>query len=266
MESSLILQTKWFVLFQREWILDNSPLKIMEKSRQVGASFTDSFHSVYIVSFNDAFSTGGSGYGGTCAPLAGTAGNISLDPQFVDPANGNFNLQATSPVIDAGNNASPNLPQLDLDGNPRIAFGNAATCVNTVDLGVYEFILGPPAERTDWPTSRRPDRDHERVTAAGGHTASERLHVAEHESPVQDRAAGPVVSPRVETIIATSSSEQFPARSPIPFTATSTWRAPFATPAIEFATASPRSLWQWTLKTTFSAPRTCFFKYRMMSA
>ena len=56
----------------------------------------------------------------------------------------------------------------------------------------------------------------------------------------------------METIIATSSSEQFPARSPMPFTATSTWRAPFATPAIEFATASPRSLWQCVEITTCS--------------
>jgi HYDIN/CFA65/VesB family protein/parallel beta helix pectate lyase-like protein len=98
-----------------------------------------------IVSFNDAFSNGGSGYGGTCASLAGTAGNISLDPQFVDAVNGNYHLQAASPAIDAGNSVDPNLPGADLDGNPRIAFGNAATCVNAVDLGVYEFFLTTPA-------------------------------------------------------------------------------------------------------------------------
>jgi hypothetical protein len=34
----------------------------------------------------------------------------------------------------------------------------------------------------------------------------------------------PSASLRVRTIIAISSSEQLPARSPIPFTATSTWR------------------------------------------
>jgi hypothetical protein len=101
-----------------------------------------------LLSFNDAFSSGAAGYGGTCAPLAGTAGNMSLDPQFVNAANNNFHLQANSPAIDAGNNTDPNLPQLDLDGNPRIAFGNASTCVNTVDLGVYEFILTTPASAT----------------------------------------------------------------------------------------------------------------------
>ena len=57
------------------------------------------------------------------------------------------------------------------------------------------------------------------------------------------------------TIIAISSSEQFPARSPIPFTATSTCRAPASTPANELATASPRSLWQWVETTTSGGTR-----------
>ena len=56
---------------------------------------------------------------------------------------------------------------------------------------------------------------------------------------------------RVRTIIAISSSEQLPARSPMPFTATSTCRAPFTMPASELATASPRSLWQWVETTTW---------------
>ncbi len=106
-----------------------------------------------LLSFNDAFSPGAAGYGGTCASLAGTAGNISQDPQFVNAANNNFHLQAGSPAIDAGNNSDPNLPQVDLDGNPRIAFGNPATCVNTVDLGVYEFMLTVPAAATLSPAS-----------------------------------------------------------------------------------------------------------------
>jgi parallel beta-helix repeat protein len=106
-----------------------------------------------LLSFNDAFSPGAAGYGGTCASLAGTAGNISQDPQFVDALNNNFHLHAGSPAIDAGTNSDPNLPQLDLDGNPRIAFGNPATCVNTVDLGVYEFALTVPAAATLSPSS-----------------------------------------------------------------------------------------------------------------
>jgi hypothetical protein len=89
-------------------------------------------------------------------------GNIAADPQFVDPdgtdntpgtADDNLRLLATSPALDAGNNAdlpadtadldgdgdtSEPLP-LDLDGGPRIVNG-------IVDMGAYEgghqgFIL-----------------------------------------------------------------------------------------------------------------------------
>ena len=56
----------------------------------------------------------------------------------------------------------------------------------------------------------------------------------------------------MRTIIAISSSEQLPARSPIPLTATSICRAPFSMPASELATASPRSLWQCVEITTWS--------------
>ena len=56
-----------------------------------------------------------------------------MDPQFVDAAAGNYRLQATSPCLDAGNNAVVS-GTTDLDGNPRIAFGG-------VDLGAYEAQL-----------------------------------------------------------------------------------------------------------------------------
>src|SRR6266478_5674575 len=41
---------KYFLPYQRRWILDLSPLKIMQKSRQVGISYADAYHSVRIVS------------------------------------------------------------------------------------------------------------------------------------------------------------------------------------------------------------------------
>lgn len=64
-------------------------------------------------------------------PNPGGIGNIAADPQFVDPANSNFHLLASSPCIDRGSNAyAPGVT--DLDGNPRIMFG-------AVDMGAYEL-------------------------------------------------------------------------------------------------------------------------------
>ena len=53
---------------------------------------------------------------------------------------------------------------------------------------------------------------------------------------------------RTRIAITTSSSEALPARSPMPLTVHSIWRAPARTPASEFATAMPRSSWQCTEK------------------
>jgi transposase-like protein len=82
-------------------------------------------------------------------------------------------------------------------------------------------------------------------------------------------------SARVASAMTTSSIEQFPARSPMPLTATSTWRAPARTASSEFATASPRSLWQCTLTETsgptrrtisaINAPKSCGNAYPTVS-
>lgn len=82
--------------------------------------------------FNDAYSTNGSAFGGICTSQTGTNGNISADPLFVNAAKGNYQLQSGSPAINAGNNSAPDLPNNDLAGKPRIVGG-------TVDMGAYEF-------------------------------------------------------------------------------------------------------------------------------
>lgn len=86
--------------------------------------------------FGDLFTSGGSvsvtnsntqrGYTGT--------GNITADPQFVNPAVGNYRLQATSPCLNTGSAAAPGLPATDFDGGPRL-LGNAP------DMGAYETWL-----------------------------------------------------------------------------------------------------------------------------
>ncbi|MHC4739840.1 MAG: LamG-like jellyroll fold domain-containing protein [Planctomycetota bacterium] len=60
-------------------------------------------------------------------------GNIELVPEFIDPNNGDFNLLAASPCIEAGDNSSvPVEATTDIAGNPRIIGG-------VVDIGAYEF-------------------------------------------------------------------------------------------------------------------------------
>jgi hypothetical protein len=55
---------------------------------------------------------------------------ITNAPLFADPSSGQFQLQPTSPCINAGTNAYT-APGLDLAGNPRIIGG-------TMDMGAYE--------------------------------------------------------------------------------------------------------------------------------
>ncbi len=66
-------------------------------------------------------------------PILIDASNLDgVDPQFVDAANGDFHLLADSPLIDAGNNDAPHLPDEDFDGRTRIQDGQ-------VDIGAYEY-------------------------------------------------------------------------------------------------------------------------------
>lgn len=100
-----------------------------------------------IFDFNDVFSAGGVAFGGTCTDKTGIAGNISVDPKFLNPAAGNFRPAASSLTIDAGDNTAPNLPSTDLDGIARTVDSNQdGTAI--VDMGVFEsiadFQLGMP--------------------------------------------------------------------------------------------------------------------------
>jgi hypothetical protein len=84
-----------------------------------------------IVQFNDAFNPKVS-YGDMCSGFGGKNGNIASSPLFVNGVTGNFQLKASSPVINAGSNSAPNLPAKDFDGHTRIVGG-------TIDMGAYEF-------------------------------------------------------------------------------------------------------------------------------
>ncbi len=69
-------------------------------------------------------------------------GNISQDPQFIDPAGGDYHLMSPgSPCIDAGDNGAPYLPQTDIDGGPRIVGLAADIGADETDV-IVTFIRG----------------------------------------------------------------------------------------------------------------------------
>jgi hypothetical protein len=96
-------------------------------------------HIGAIIRYNNIFSVDGLAYGGTCSNRTGTDGNISADPLFTNPTLGDYHLRQGSPSIDSGDNTTPDLPDKDIDGNPRILDGDGnGTAI--VDMGVDEFL------------------------------------------------------------------------------------------------------------------------------
>ncbi|MGA1871118.1 MAG: choice-of-anchor Q domain-containing protein [bacterium] len=58
--------------------------------------------------------------------------NISADPKFLDPENGDYHLSSESPCIDKGDSTALYLPSTDLDGVERKLNGEP-------DIGAYEY-------------------------------------------------------------------------------------------------------------------------------
>jgi len=71
--------------------------------------------SAPVVSFSDVWGNA-TNYSGI-ADQTGVNGNISADPMFIDPGNGDYHLQADSCCIDAGINEGA--PDTDFEGDPR---------------------------------------------------------------------------------------------------------------------------------------------------
>jgi hypothetical protein len=66
-------------------------------------------------------------------------GNIDADPLFADPDNGDFHISSSSPCVDTGDNAAPQLPSIDFDGDPRVLDGDGDS-VAVVDMGADELL------------------------------------------------------------------------------------------------------------------------------
>ena len=75
-------------------------------------------------------------------------GNIDEDPHFLDPENGDYRLQSSSPCVDS---ASTEGPIDDLDGNPRPrdVGGIGRDGLNAFDMGAYEVQTPFSNSRTD---------------------------------------------------------------------------------------------------------------------
>ncbi len=65
-------------------------------------------------------------------------GNISQDPLFADPDNGDLHLTSGSPCIDKGNNDAPEIPKTDFEGDKRILDGDGDGNA-IVDIGADEY-------------------------------------------------------------------------------------------------------------------------------
>lgn len=88
---------------------------------------------------NDTFSPSGTGLQGTCSSQSNQNGNLTVDPLFVNPTHGNYQLKGGSPAIDTGANSSPYLTVKDFAGNERIVNGNDGPTA-IVDMGALEFM------------------------------------------------------------------------------------------------------------------------------
>jgi parallel beta-helix repeat protein len=82
---------------------------------------------------NDIFGTGALQPSG--CPL--DSSNLSANPDFVDPTNGNFREHSSSPTVTTGDSGTPLIPPTDLDNKNRMVCG-------TIDMGAYEFHPHPP--------------------------------------------------------------------------------------------------------------------------
>ncbi len=84
-----------------------------------------SIHSDLVLDFD----YGNSNLHNSFVPSSGDANTSSLDPQFIDPANGDYKLAVTSPLIDAGESSN-----FAFDVNGKIRPQGAA-----FDLGIHEI-------------------------------------------------------------------------------------------------------------------------------
>ncbi len=97
--------------------------------------------STATIDYNDFWSNSPSAITGLTA-----TNSLALNPLYVS-AGTNYHLQSSSPVIDAGSNAAPETPSVDMDDDSRPFDGNCDS-VAVVDMGADEATYTPSAPGT----------------------------------------------------------------------------------------------------------------------
>lgn len=127
--------------FWSEAVINNSIFRGNSASLgQPIALMGDGGYSSYNLNISHSDVQGGepSVYYDTGCSISWMEGMMDVDPQFMDPANGDYRLNPASPCIDKGDNSAPYLPEKDFEGDPRIIDGDAVPGA-IVDLGVDEY-------------------------------------------------------------------------------------------------------------------------------
>lgn len=136
------------------------------------------------LSHNDLYQNSVADYSGV--PVG--AGDVSVDPQFVDAQGGDWHLRATSPLIDAG--LSDETPSHDLDGDLRPLDGNGDGLA-VVDLGADEHTAWystptATASPTDAPTEAPTDTPTLSPPPSDTPTATEPSTASPTEAPTSE--------------------------------------------------------------------------------
>jgi len=101
------------------------------------------------VAGNDVFGNAQGDYLGALPNQTGLNGNISANPQFLNPPARDFHLAFGSPCVDAGV-VSPDVPAVDHDGTMRPLDGDLDG-VSAPDIGAYEFVAGLDGDGDGYP-------------------------------------------------------------------------------------------------------------------
>jgi hypothetical protein len=117
------------------FVASNNIFRSADAYAAVTCNFINSSNATFA---NNDVSDEGASSPPTCTGVM-SQNNLFSDPQFVDPATGDFHTQRTSPVVAAGDINAPDILSTDYDKRNRTVCG-------TIDMGIYEIHPQPATE------------------------------------------------------------------------------------------------------------------------